>query len=73
MKDARLLLTLALVTITCVLVRDAAAYIDPGTGSYAFQIIIAFAVASGFAIKMHWRYIWKSFRGRRRSDGKHAE
>lgn len=32
----------------------AEAYLDPGTGSYIFQIIIAFLVGSLFAVKMFW-------------------
>jgi len=29
-------------------------YIDPGTGSYVFQIIIAALVAVSFAVKIYW-------------------
>lgn len=38
-------------------------YIDPGTGSYIFQIIIAAFVAVSFAIKVYWHKI-KKFTGR---------
>jgi hypothetical protein len=30
------------------------AYIDPGTGSYVFQIIVAALVAVSFAVKVYW-------------------
>ncbi len=38
-------------------------YIDPGTGSYVFQIIIAAFVAVSFMIKIYWHKI-KRFIGR---------
>ncbi len=38
-------------------------YIDPGTGSYIFQIIIAAFVALSFAVKVYWLKI-KKFLGR---------
>ena len=34
--------------------REAHAYIDPGTGSYVIQLIIAALVGVGFAIKIYW-------------------
>ena len=36
-------------------------YIDPGTGSYVFQIIIAAFVAVSFMAKIYWRKITKFF------------
>jgi len=38
-------------------------YIDPGTGSYVFQIIIAAFVAASFMVKVYWNKI-KGFVGR---------
>lgn len=32
-------------------------YIDPGTGSYVFQVIVAAFVAVSFAVKVYWRKI----------------
>jgi hypothetical protein len=34
-------------------------YIDPGTGSYIFQIVIAAFVALSFAVKVYWHKIKK--------------
>lgn len=31
------------------------AYIDPGTGSYILQIVIAGAVGAAFTLKLFWR------------------
>jgi len=38
-------------------------YIDPGTGSYVFQIIVAAFVAGSFMVKIYWHKI-KNFIGR---------
>ena len=37
--------------------KGAQAYIDPGTGSYVLQIVIASALAAGFVIKATWKNI----------------
>jgi len=37
--------------------RDACGYIDPGTGSYILQILIAGIVGSLFVIKIFWKRI----------------
>ena len=34
--------------------HNAHAYLDPGTGSYIFQILIAVIAGSLFAIKIYW-------------------
>ncbi|HXV13318.1 MAG TPA: hypothetical protein VEC56_03845 [Candidatus Krumholzibacteria bacterium] len=34
--------------------HDAHAYLDPGTGSYVLQMIIAGLLGAAFAIKMSW-------------------
>jgi hypothetical protein len=39
------------------LALPAAGYIDPGTGSYALQIAIAFLVGLAFSIKVFWKKI----------------
>ena len=41
---------------------DAHAYIDPGTGSYVLQLILAGLFGAFFAIKTYWRSI-KAFFG----------
>lgn len=43
--------------------RYAYSYIDPGTGSYIFQILVAAFVAVSFAVKIYWQKI-KKFAGR---------
>ena len=49
------------------------AYIDPGTGSYLFQMLMAGLLGSAFAIKMAWKniklYITQLFsRHRKKND-----
>lgn len=43
----------ALVVILCC--GRAHAYIDPGTGSYILQIVIAGVVGAAFTLKLFWR------------------
>jgi hypothetical protein len=38
-------------------VQDAAAYIDPGSGSYIFQLTIAALLGVAMAIKLFWRKV----------------
>lgn len=47
-------------------------YIDPGTGSYIFQILIAAFVAVSFAVKVYWNKIKKFVGGllAKKHDGK---
>jgi hypothetical protein len=48
--------------------RDALAYIDLGTGSYVFQVIIASLLGAAFAVKAYWERIRAFFGRRRRED-----
>lgn len=48
--------TLAL-TIVLMASVDAHAYIDPGTGSYLFQLALAGLLAEGYAVRRYWRTI----------------
>lgn len=38
-------------------------YIDPGTGSYLFQIAVAALVAVAFAVKVYWLKVRKFIAG----------
>jgi hypothetical protein len=42
---------------------DALAYLDPGTGSYVLQMIIAGLLGAAFAVKMSWFRIKRFFLG----------
>jgi hypothetical protein len=36
----------------------AQAYIDPGAGSYVFQVVVGALLGAAVAIKVFWRRIW---------------
>lgn len=38
------------------------AYIDPGTGSYFFQILLAAVISGAFGIKIYWQKIRQLFK-----------
>ncbi|HJP66295.1 MAG TPA: hypothetical protein VKA30_08335 [Actinomycetota bacterium] len=46
------------------------AYIDPGTGSYVFQVVVGAILGAAVAIKVFWRRIWSFVT--RRSAKEHA-
>ena len=52
-----------------VFARDAYAYLDPGTGSYIFQLVIGMGLAGGFLVKTYWRQLLRFFsRGNGRGE-----
>lgn len=55
----------ALVAVFAILILpvDAHAYLDPGTGSYVLQMIIAGLLGAAFAVKMSWFRIKRFFTG----------
>ena len=73
MKDFIILTTTAISLILLCLVfpQGAYAYIDLGSGSYIFQLVIAFLVGGLFAVKVFWARIKNFFRnlgGRKDKD-----
>ncbi len=50
-------LALAVAMLGLVLPRRSMAYLDPGTGSYMLQMLIALLVGGAFAVKVFWRRI----------------
>lgn len=48
------------------LVPGALAYVDPGSGSFFFQLAIGAALAAGLAVKGFWRRLFAAIRPRRR-------
>jgi hypothetical protein len=52
---------LALFLLVGTLVSDAEAYLDPGTGSFVFQTVIAMVAGSLFVLKTYWRRIRAMF------------
>ena len=54
-----------------VLTREVYAYLDPGTGSYILQLVIAGILGGLFAIKMFWFKIKSFFVNIFSRDNKH--
>ncbi|MBN1600935.1 MAG: hypothetical protein JW915_04955 [Chitinispirillaceae bacterium] len=48
---------LTILIITLVFVSDVWGYLDPGTGSYFFQILIGVLAGIGFSLKLFWKKI----------------
>ena len=62
-------LLVILFTVACVLQASVAhAYLDPGTGSYLFQLLIGGALGGMVALKLYWKDIVNFFRKRDSSD-----
>jgi hypothetical protein len=50
-----------IVALQVTLSQNAFAYVDPGTGRYIFQVLIAAFIGGLFAIKMFWQKIKNFF------------
>ncbi len=51
---------------------DAAAYLDPGSGSFVFQIVISALLGTAVVVKTSWRRIMDFiFPSRRHDDSSH--
>ena len=48
-------------------------YIDPGSGSYFIQVIIAALLGAAFWIKMSWHRIKSFFNRNKKADGKEED
>ena len=48
-----------IVTVILILssIREASAYIDPGTGSYIIQLMIAGLLGAAFTLKVYWKKV----------------
>ena len=64
----------ALLAVIAATPRPAQAYLDPGTGSYFLQGLVAGLLGAGFALKTFWRRIvaFLSRRSRQGGDGRDA-
>lgn len=67
----RMVVLLAIAVLLVVAVPGLAwAYIDPGSSSMAYQVLLAGALAVGFALRRGWHWLGDHFAGRRWSDRK---
>jgi hypothetical protein len=70
MKSRFVWFTLFLLYFGVVAVPSAQAYIDPGSGSFLFQVLIGGLLAGAVAVKHFWRRITSFFS--RRSSREHT-
>lgn len=65
---------LAAASLSFLWVPEASAYVDPGVGSYLFQLLIAVGVGALFAAKVFFRTLMAFLAGRsgRRAPGRPA-
>jgi len=62
-------LALAILLVTPV---DAWAYVDPGTGSYLFQVLIAGGLAATYTFRRYWDALKSAVQGKPRDPSKTA-
>ncbi len=55
----------AVVAVGLILPRRSLAYLDPGTGSYMLQMLLALLVGGAFALKIFWKRIVGVFKRQR--------
>jgi hypothetical protein len=56
-----------------VTIPNAHAYIDPGTGSYLFQLAVGAVLGVAVAVKLFWKRLWGFFTGKSRSPADKPE
>jgi len=72
MKHSRSLITSVVLVglLFFILTADAHAYVDPGTGSYILQLVIAGLFGAAVAVKIYWKRIKAFFlREEEKEDG----
>jgi hypothetical protein len=52
------------ILIDFVFTSDASAYLDPGTGSFLFQTVIAVVLGATFTLKVYWQRVKLFFSGK---------
>ncbi len=67
------LISMLVVLNLMILVSNLHAYLDPGTGSYVLQVLIAAIAGSAFAIKMSWHKIKAFFKGGKGDAGRQQQ
>lgn len=54
--------------VSLIAIPSAYAYIDPGTGSFIFQLIVGGLLAAGVVFRSFWRRVWHLLTRRKLSD-----
>jgi hypothetical protein len=63
MRDRLFVVAMLVLAFSAVILPSANAYLDPGSGSYIFQAVIAGALGIGVALKVFWGRIAAFFSG----------
>lgn len=63
-----MLLVLKLVSITKLFSAITVGYLDPGSGSFILQVLVASLVGIGFAFRNYWSKLLKFFRKEKPED-----
>ena len=53
---------LFLLFVVLLVTQPASAYLDPGTGSFIWQMLIGIVLGAAFMLKMHWQKTKSSFK-----------
>jgi len=59
---------LSILAVSLISPHPAAAYLDPGSGSFLFQFLIAGLLGAGVALKVFWGRIKQVFTGKNDND-----
>ncbi len=65
-------LTIVLALGLSLVAVPAQAYLDPGTGSFVFQMVAAWAIAAAFFLKAGWRWLRAALARLRRSEPRNS-
>ena len=57
LKRKLIFILFLILALQVTLSQNAFAYLDPGTGSYIFQVLVAIFIGAIFTIKMYWQKI----------------
>jgi hypothetical protein len=63
MGSISVIVPVAALAVLLLTATDAHAYLDPGTGSYILQMIVAGLLGAAFALRMFWARIKRFFAG----------
>jgi hypothetical protein len=70
MKSRAAWVMVFLICFSLISLPSAHAYVDPGTGSYIFQVVIGVFLGAAVAVKLWWRKLWSLVRHRSARDAK---
>jgi hypothetical protein len=55
--------------VSLITIPGAHAYIDPGSGSFIFQVLVGGLLAAGVVFRSFWKRLWSFFSRRNPRDG----